>query len=61
MTTIMLTDPYKAVEAAEWAVKNIGFKDWNIESKNLMTRNVQYFFKFKRKKDAVLFSLKWLS
>lgn len=60
MTTIVMTDAEQATLAGTWAVENIGYKYWSIETQNLMTRNVQYHFKFKRKKDAVLFSLKWL-
>ena len=60
MTTIVMTDAEQACLAGAWAVKNIGYKYWTIETQNLMTRSVQYHFKFKRKKDALVFSLKWL-
>lgn len=61
MKTIVMTDANRALEAGAWAVENIGYKDWSIETQNLMTRHVQYHFRFKRNRDAVLFSLKWLS
>jgi len=59
MTTIILTDPEQATLAGEWAVKNIGFKHWTLQVENMFTPRPQYHYKFSRKKDAVLFSLKW--
>lgn len=59
MTTIILKDAHRATEAGNWAVENIGYKHWKIDTKNLMTRNVEYHFQFTRKKDAVMFALKW--
>ena len=60
MTTIVITDSDRASQAGAWAVENIGYKYWDIDTVNLFTTNVQYHFRFKRKKDAVMFSLKWL-
>jgi hypothetical protein len=59
MTTIILTDPTRATEAGQWAVKNIGYKYWGLSMENLF-HNTQYHFKFKHKKDATLFALKWM-
>jgi hypothetical protein len=61
MTTITLTDPEQATVAGAWAVENIGYKFWTMDVENLFTKKPQYHFKFKNKKDAVIFSLKWLS
>ena len=60
MTTIILTNPEQATLAGEWAVKNIGYKYWQLDVEHMLTPRPQYHFKFKHKKDAVLFSLKWL-
>jgi len=60
MTTIILTDPTRATAASRWAIKNVGEKDWDISMPHMISSNPQYHFKFRHKKDAVLFSLKWL-
>jgi hypothetical protein len=62
MTTITLTDPNKATAAGAWAVINIGYKHWtlNVPAEAVFTKNPRYEFTFDRKKDAVLFSLKWI-
>jgi len=62
MTTITLTDPNRATAAGAWAVKNIGYKHWtlNVPAEAVFTKNPRYEFTFGRKKDAVLFSLKWI-
>jgi hypothetical protein len=59
MTTIILTDADKATQAGAWAVKNIGYKHWQLSLESLF-HNTQYHFKFTHKKDAMLFSLKWM-
>lgn len=59
MTTIILTNPEQATLAGEWAIKNIGYKYWQLDVEHLFTAKPQYHFKFKNKKDAMLFSLKW--
>jgi hypothetical protein len=59
MTTIILTDPTRATEAGQWAVKNIGYKYWDLSMERLF-HNTQYHFKFKNKQDATLFALKWM-
>jgi hypothetical protein len=60
MTTIILTDPLRASEAGEWAVNNIGYKYWTLQVENLFTKSPQYCFKFKHKKQAVEFALRWI-
>jgi hypothetical protein len=62
MTIITLTDPDQATQASVWCINNIGFKHWtmNLPPEAMFGRNVRYEFKFDRKQDAVLFSLKWL-
>jgi len=60
MNTIILTNPEQATLAGQWAVKNIGHKHWTLNVENLFTPRPQYHFNFSHKKDAVLFSLKWL-
>jgi hypothetical protein len=61
MTTITLIDPEIASLAGEWAVNNIGYKYWTLNADNIFSKKPLYHFKFKHKKDAVLFSLKWAS
>lgn len=61
MTTITITDPETASLAGEWAVNNIGYKYWTLDTDHIFTKKPLYHFKFKHKKHAVLFSLKWLS
>lgn len=60
MTTIVITDPVQASAAGEWAVENIGYKHWTLDTVNVLSKNPQYHFKFQHKKHALLFSLKWL-
>jgi len=62
MTTITLTDPDKATCAGAWIINNIGYKAWtlNVPPDAVFTKNPRYEFTFRRKKDAVLFSLRWL-
>jgi len=62
MTTITLTDTDRATRAGAWCVNNIGYKNWtmNIPPEAMFGLNMRYEFKFNHKKDAVLFSLKWL-
>ena len=59
MTTITLTDPNRATQAGQWAVKNIGYKYWTMSVESLF-HNTRYEFKFKNKDDATLFALKWI-
>lgn len=61
MTIITLIDPEIASLAGQWAVNNIGYKYWTLDTANIVSKKPLYHFKFKHKKDAVLFSLKWVS
>lgn len=60
MTIIVLTDPEQASLAGEWAVANLADKRWNLDVQHLFTKCPEYHFSFTHKKDATLFSLKWL-
>ena len=59
MTTIILTNSDKATEAGYWAIENVVFEEWDLKLESLF-QDTQYHFKFKNKKDATMFSLKWL-
>ena len=60
MTTIKIFDPDRATEAGAWASKNMVDKNWTIDIQHIFSNNPHYEFKFKNKKDAVLFALKWV-
>jgi len=62
MTTITLTDPQKASKAGAWLCNNVGYDNWtlNVPTEAIFTKNPRYEFSFKKEKDAMLFSLKWL-
>ncbi len=60
MKTVTLINAERASDAGSWCMNNIGYHLWDLEVAHLGTADPRYHFQFKRPRDAVLFSLKWL-